>query len=275
MHPFIISKMKQIFLIGFVLLVRISYAASVDTITISSKALHQDTRVVIVLPYSYSVNKQNRYPVVYLLHGYSGNYANWITRVPEIAQYADQYQIILVCPDGKNSWYINSRVEKGADYESYISSELVNYIDSAYRTISSSNKRAICGLSMGGHGAIYLAIKHQDIFTAAGSMSGVLDLAPYKNKYGFEHIIGDTTLASISRYSDIHLANTIGDSLSLIIDCGISDPFIGDNRHMHERLIALKIPHDYIERNGGHNWPYWRNAIAYQLLFFKKHFSRE
>lgn len=275
MHPFIISKMKQIFLIGFVLLVRISYAASVDTITISSKVLQQDTRVVIVLPYSYSANKQNRYPVVYLLHGYSGNYANWITRVPEIAQYADQYQMILVCPDGKNSWYINSRVENGADYESYISSELVNYIDSAYRTISSSNKRAICGLSMGGHGAIYLAIKHQDIFTAAGSMSGVLDLAPYKNKYGFEHIIGDTTLASISRYSDIHLANTIGDSLSLIIDCGISDPFIGDNRLMHERLIALKIPHDYIERNGGHNWPYWRNAIAYQLLFFKKHFSRE
>lgn len=264
--------MKQLFLFLFLSAIQFSFAASVDTITIHSKILGQDSKAVIVLPYSYSKYEANRYPVVYLLHGYTGDYANWIKRVPQIKQYADQFQLILVCPDGKNSWYFDSKVDPGSRYESYITKELVPFVDATYRTNNTKDQRAICGLSMGGHGALYLAIRHQDIFSAAGSMSGVLDLIPFKNGYGLSNIIGDTSVAVVEQYSDIYLANQIDSSLALIIDCGISDPFIEVNRQMHQKLMSLKIAHDYTERNGGHTWPYWRNAIEYQLLFFYKKF---
>lgn len=265
-------SMKNSILFLLLITFKFSFSASVDTITVHSKSLMQDSKAVVVLPYSYSKNTANRYPVVYLLHGYTGDYTNWITRVPQIKQYADQFQLILVCPDGKNSWYIDSRSTSGSNYESYITKDIIPFVDSAYRTNSNRMQRAICGLSMGGHGALYLAMKHQDIFSAAGSMSGVLDLLPWKSKYGIEDIVGDTSSAVISRYSDLYIVDKSDTTLALTIECGISDPFIDANRRMHERLMELKIDHDYTERDGGHNWPYWRNAIAYQLLFFHKKF---
>lgn len=251
-----------------------AFAATVDTITIYSQAMNKDSKAVVVLPYSYTQNEANTFPVVYLLHGYSGDYANWIKKVPKIKQYADQFQLIIVCPDAQNSWYIDSKHINSSVYETYIGTEIPKFIDSAYRTIPERDSRAICGLSMGGHGALYLGIRHQDIFGAAGSMSGVLDLAPWRSKYGIENIIGDTTISVINGYSVINLIKNTKISIPLIIDCGISDPFIEANRRTHEQLILEKIPHDYTERFGGHTWDYWSNAIGYQLLFFRKFFEK-
>jgi S-formylglutathione hydrolase FrmB len=61
--------------------------------------------------------------------------------------------------------------------------------------------------------------------------------------------------------------------LAIIFDCGISDPFIETNRQLNSELLQLKIPHDYIERSGTHNWEYWSNSIGYQLLFFHNYFN--
>lgn len=61
--------------------------------------------------------------------------------------------------------------------------------------------------------------------------------------------------------------------VALIIDCGVNDPFIEPNRRLHQELLHLKIPHDYIERDGGHSWVYWRKSIGFQLLFFHQYFS--
>lgn len=264
--------MKNFIFLAFLIFTRNLFAATADTVTIQSRVLGAASKAVVILPYSYQKSDLNRYPVVYLLHGYSGNYSNWLTKAPDVKQYADQYQLIIVCPDGKNSWYIDSKNITGSNYESYVAGELIPFIDASYRTHTERSQRAICGLSMGGHGALYLAIRHQDVFCAAGSMSGVLDLIPWKNSYGITQIIGDSTVDTIARYSDLYLAGQIKAGLSLIIDCGISDPFIGANRRMHEKLMALKIPHDYIERDGGHSWPYWRNALEYQMVFFHKRF---
>lgn len=259
---------------AFLLLPFCSKAARVDTLTIASKALGTTTKCVVIFPNGYDLDSVDRFPVVYLLHGYSGDYANWVARVPQIKDYADKYQLIIVCPDGKNSWYIDSKDVPNSNYESYVAEELPRFIDSSYRTHSNKNFRAICGLSMGGHGALFLAIRHQDVFGAAGSMSGVLDLVPGKNKYGIEKMIGDTSSAAIANYSFLQLSEKIKITFPLIIDCGVHDPFIDVNRHTHETLLAENIPHTYIERDGTHNWDYWRNAIEYHLLFLKKVFEK-
>ena len=167
-------------------------AASVDTVNIYSAAMHKSSKCVVILPDSYK-DKKASFPVVYLLHGYSGNYSDWIKLVPGIKNYADEFQLIIVCPDGHyNSWYLDSPVDSTIKYETNISSEVPHFIDSAFHTIASRNERAIAGLSMGGQGALSLAWKHADFFGAAGSMSGVQDLSPWKNKYELTEVLGDT-----------------------------------------------------------------------------------
>lgn len=264
------SIMRHWFFIIFILSCIPAFAATVDTITIHSRSLGEPTKVVVILPEGYQ-QPGKKFPVVYMLHGYTGNYSNWITRVPEIAELADRYQIILVCADGKNSWYID---RPGSMYESYVGQELPGYIDSSYRTLASREYRAITGLSMGGHGAMYLAKRHKDIFGAVGSMSGVLDLLPFKDGYSIQDLVGDTASAQVAKYSNLQLANPSDSVLSIIIDCGGDDKFISVNRAMHQRLLSLGVKHDYTERPGGHSWTYWRTAIQYQLLFFHLHFSQ-
>jgi S-formylglutathione hydrolase FrmB len=250
------------------------YAASVDTVTIFSRAMHISKKCVVILPDSYQ-NQNNSFPVLYLLHGYSGDYANWIQKVPEIKNYADQFQMIIVCPDGDyNSWYVDSPVDTTRKYDTYIAIEVPNFIDSAYSTLADRKYRAISGLSMGGHGALSLAWKHPEIFGAAGSMSGVQNLVPWKTKYELANILGDSNTDSIfSAYSVVNLVRKLPANIpALIVDCGVDDPFIETNRQLHRELLQLKVPHDYIERNGSHTWEYWKNSIGYHSMFFHKFF---
>ena len=161
-------------------------------------------------------------------------------------------------------------------YETYIAREVPAFIDSAYYTIRHRRGRVITGLSMGGHGALYLAMKHPGVFGAAGSMSGGVDLRSSKNKFDISKRIGDTVryAANWKKYSVLGVVEQyrLKDSLALIIDCGVSDFFYPDNRKLHQKMLELKIPHDYIERPGNHSWNYWANAVEFQLLFFRKFF---
>ncbi len=251
-------------------------AATVDTVSVFSKAMQKSWKCVVIVPDSYQ-QKADRFPVVYLLHGYSGKYSNWIQKVPEIKNYADKFQLMIVCPDGNyDSWYINSPVDNSNQFDTYISDEVPHFIDSAYRTLSNRDYRAITGLSMGGHGALSVAWKHSEFFSAAGSMSGVMDLSPYKGKYDIVKYFGDTlNNQNFYTYSVVNLVKKApAQTISVIFDCGVSDAFIESNRQLHKELLQLKIPHDYIERAGTHNWDYWSNAVGYQLMFFHKYFLK-
>jgi S-formylglutathione hydrolase FrmB len=154
--------------------------------------------------------------------------------------------------------------------------DVVNFIDKNYRTIGDKNHRAITGLSMGGHGALFLALRHPGIFGAAGSMSGVVDLKECKNRFDISKRIGDTILHA-KEWHDLTVINLIenytGTGVKIIFDCGDKDIFIDGNRRLHQKMLQLKIPHEYIERPGEHNWQYWSNAIPFQLLFFQRFFK--
>ena len=252
-------------------------AAVVDTVSIYSKAMGISKKCVLIIPGKKKKTKHH-YPTLYLLHGWSGRYDNWITKVPGLKEYADQYKMIIVCPDGDySSWYVDSPVDPSMRYETYISTEVPEYIDRYYPTIKDRKARAITGLSMGGHGALMIALKHHDFFSAAGSMSGVVDLNSSRTKYDIFKRIGDTITHADNwkNYSVINLIDQYRpDSLDMIIDCGDADVFFPYNRKLHDKMLTKKIPHDYIERPGGHNWQYWGNAIQYQMLFFREHFDR-
>jgi len=251
------------------------FAGTVDTVSIYSNSMHTYINAVVIKPDSYKKRK-NSFPVVYLLHGYSGNYSNWITKVPELNKYADTYQTLIICPDGAfSSWYFDSPIDTAYRYETYIATEVVKFIDKNYRTIADKNHRAITGLSMGGHGALFLALRHAAVFGAAGSMSGGVDLSESRSRFDIIKRIGDTILQA-KNWHDLSVINVIENytttALKIIFDCGDRDIFIEGNRRLHQKMQQLKIKHEYIERPGEHNWQYWSNAIPFQLLFFQRFF---
>jgi S-formylglutathione hydrolase FrmB len=214
---------------------------------------------------------------VYLLHGFGGRYSDWVKQDPEIQKLSDEHQLIIVCPDGAySSWYFDSPVDLTMHYETNLSTEIPAYIDSIYNTIKDRKGRAITGLSMGGHGGLFLGFRHANLFGACGSMSGALDVSRITKNYDVEKRLGDTTINK-QRYNDWSVINVIekypADSLAIVMDCGTEDYIIDMSRRTHAKMLQLKIPHDYIERPGKHDWNYWRKSLKYQLLFFKEYFK--
>lgn len=271
--------MKFLLTISLLLSILTTQAATLDTLDIFSNAMQKHVRCLVILPIGYAENTDSL-PVLYLLHGWSGNFAGWLTDAPQLRQHADTYNIILVCPDGGyDSWYLDSPVDSTVRYETHVSREVVSFIDAHYRTRRERRSRAITGLSMGGHGALMLASRHPDLFGAAGSMSGGLDLRPWKkNDWDLRGVLGDP-----KKYWEFWKANSVVNMVSalktadvrLIIDCGLGDFFLPTNREMHCRLLNACIPHEYTERPGEHNAAYWGNAIDFQIVFFHKFFVRQ
>ena len=252
------------------------HAATVDTVNIYSKAMKKDIKCVVIKP-TIDQDKPIPLPVVYLLHGWSGKYSNWITKVPELKRYADEYSLMIVCPDGDYaSWYFDSPIDPSMQYETYISKEVPEYIDAHYPTIKDRRARAITGLSMGGHGGLFLGFRHADTFGGSGSMSGGVELHS-SARFDITKLLGDSTRQpdNWKKYSVMTVVeNYPKDSLAIIIDCGTEDFFYPINHELHEKMLKLKIPHDYIERPGKHDWFYWGNAVKYQLMFFRSYFDK-
>ena len=252
-------------------------AATVDTVSIFSNAMKKAYKAVVIKPDGYADNNK-RFETVYLLHGHSGNFSNWIKLVPVLKTHADQFQLIIVCPDGnRDSWYFNSPIVDSIRFETYIAEEVPAYVDANYKSIAHRDARAITGLSMGGHGGLFLAMRHAGQFAACGSMSGAL-LVEYiaDTKYGIDKVLGPLS-TNKQTYIEHSVMNELqrfpSDSLAIIMDCGVDDFVIEMNRMVHKKMVSLNIPHDYIERPGKHNWEYWRSAVGFQLLYFRQFFD--
>ena len=268
--------MKRYTFLLILLFTSLSHAAKVDTLAIPSAAMGKTYNAAVALPDSYSKGKK-KYPVLYLLHGAYGHFRDWLNSTPDkntVKRLADQYSIIIVMPEGEQfSFYLDSPTNKGSQFETYITSEVVTMIDKTYRTVADRKGRVIAGLSMGGHGAMYLAAKHPDLYSAVGSMSGALDMGNIINDdwvKNLEPVFGPQRLPQevYASYSVMNMVNKIkANGLPIIMDIGVDDFLIDSNRELHRRLVYAKVPHDYIERPGAHTWEYWQDALPFQVLF--------
>lgn len=252
---------------------QVKKTAIVDTILIDSKFIPAGTTKVVVAVPDDSIGKT--YPVVYLLHGFAGDYSDWTNRAPRVKDVAQEKGIILVMPDGYDSWYWDSPLKPEMKMESYITQQLVPYIDEHYPTIPDAKHRAITGLSMGGQGAMWLGLRHPDLFGSIATMSGGVDIVQFPDRWHIRQHLGeyrDNPQAWQAR-SIVNLAETIEPTgQNILIDCGVDDYFADVNKHLHQVLLQRGIPHDYTERPGKHSWDYWRNSVLYHLLFFSEAF---
>ena len=259
-------------------IVGISIDSLVRRVAIPSLAMDKIYNANIILPENYFLDSTlQSYPVVYLLHGYSGNYAHWYEKAPIIASLASKYDMIIVTPEGGYaSWYLDSPIDSSSQFFTYISREVPGYIDEHFRTYTDGRYRGITGFSMGGHGALSIALKLPNWFGVVGSMSGAVDVRSIREDYEIDKLLGEYEADSLlwAKHSVVVMSSEpTPKTPRILIDCGVDDIVIEMNRLLHQTMLDSKIPHTYIERPGEHTWLYWEDAIEFQLKYFDKVFK--
>ena len=264
---------------AYLLLLVLSCAAyaqssSVQTIQFQSKLVNTTLSYNVILPPDYRTSSATRYPVLYLLHGFGGHYSDWVTRT-NVADYAAQYRLIVVTPEGNNGWYTDSASTATDKYESYILKELIPDVQKRFRTIESRYGRGIAGLSMGGYGALKFGLKSPGTFVFAGSLSGALAVPSWtEDDYQNLKSIRDSAFSAFGPLgSEARKANDIFEivrSLSsarvaslpyVYLDCGTEDILVADNNRFAALLREKKIAHEFRELPGDHSWPYWNQQV--------------
>ena len=221
-----------------------------------SNALGKSVAVNIILP---EANFKGRFPVFYLLHGRGDDHSIWVRRTSI-----------------ERGFYVDA--VEGFAYESAIVRDLILYIDGTFNTVAERDGRCIGGLSMGGYGALRLALRFPETFCSANSHSGALEFghspvewANPDDKAELERIIGTNPCGG--EFDLFALAEKL-DAASrpaLQIDCGTEDFLIEENRAFHNHLNACGVAHEYAEYSGAHNWEYWDAHIQDALRFHARH----
>ena len=237
-----------------------------DTITIWSEANQVYISSIVIHPDQSSTVPHS---VVYLLHGAGGSYTYWSDEMDNLDTLSSTNGVIMVLVDAQgNSWYFDSPVNSSLRMETYVSQELLPYIDSAYHTYDMPQGRAIMGLSMGGHGALFLALRHQELFGWAGSMAGGVDFSTFNNHWDIPSLLGPfkKNKKRWKEYTVNHHAATLESiEVQLMIDCGEDDFFLEGNNALHDILTERGIEHRYNTYPGGHSASYWTARLPEQL----------
>ncbi len=258
---------------------------SVQDEKLSSKLMGRDMPYRIILPARYlTENSSERFPVVYLLHGLTGHFSNWTDKT-RIARLVGSANFIIVTPEGEDGWYTDSATKPTDKYDSYIIKELIPEIDKKFRTIADREHRAIAGLSMGGYGAIKFGLKYPEMFMLAGSFSGAIGAATITEKEvpgaigkSIDAIFGPAD-GEIRKANDpfdlIRLATQekIKKFPFLYVDCGTEDFLLRNNRDFVALLLEKKVPHEYRQLPGAHNWTYWDAQVQEFLELAARRFG--
>lgn len=244
------------------------------TEVLKSRLMAREMPYRVILPTKYDARGEEgrRFPVLYLLHGLTGHFDNW-TSLSSVEKHAADLNLIIVTPEGGNGWYTDALSKQNENYESYIIKELIPEIDRKYRTLDRRDQRAIAGLSMGGYGAVKFGLKYPEMFKIAGSFSGALGAASITEKQ-FPGAIGKTIDSIFGpAEGEIRKANDpfdiirrstpekIGSFPFLYVDCGTEDFLLQNNRDFAALLLEKRIPHEYRQLPGAHNWTYWDKQI--------------
>ena len=263
-------RLFQGFLLSLVFCICALANGRVETVRFQSKLVNATLPYNVILPTDYETSKTTRYPVLYLLHGLMGHYSDWIAR-SNVADYAAEYRMIVVMPEGNDSWYTDSATNK---YETYILKELIADVQQRYRTIEARYGRSIAGLSMGGYGAIKFGLKSPVTFVFAASMSGVFSVTRLTEKE-----TPDSWVESLKLFgavdSETRRANDLFDMLEKVtparvaslpyfyFDCGTEDSLLifRSNRELAALMFERKIPHEFRQLPGDHSWAYWDRQV--------------
>ena len=269
--PLNIRNMRlKIYLIPWILFFgHAALSAQEEMVIYSPDYLKANDTVWILKPTHFDPTE--KYPVVFMLHGHGGNFRSYFAD-GRFRDVADRYGFILVAPDGfRDCWYIDAPKPNEKQFESFFFRELLPELERRYPI--DTNNRFITGISMGGHGAMWLFLQHPDSFRSAGSCSGVLELRFSGNRDGsLTRILGDYAEGANTHFRDYscihHLENIAGKDKYICFDCGTEDYLYEAAKLFRERCDALKIKARSIFSPGKHNGSYFEDAFRAHFDFF-------
>ncbi len=220
------------------------------------------------------------FPVYYLLHGLSDDHTTWQRRT-RIEWYVRELPLIVVMPDGFRGFYTNH--ENGHAYATYMAEELPAFIERNFPAVGDRAGRCVGGLSMGGYGALRLALGYPTRYVSANSHSGALAFGRRPNRADsplaqaeFELIVGTNPAGGPHDLHALAAAGLESRTLPHIrIDCGTEDFLLEDNREFAAELARLGVPHQYEEFPGSHSWDYWDLHVREALAFHARHLGIE
>lgn len=209
------------------------------------------------------------FPVFYLLHGLSDDHTIWLRRT-RIESYVEGLPLIVVMPDGYRGFYAD-HVE-GPAYGRQMIEDVIGFVERTLPAVGKRSGRCVGGLSMGGYGALRLALAHPDLFVSANSHSGALYPARSRmreNNVEFARIFGTGRPRTAHHLEALALKirRSRGSLPKLRFDCGTEDFLLQQNRTFHAFLQKLKIEHEYAEFPGSHEWGYWDLHVREALRF--------
>ena len=246
-----------------------------------SKALKKVTNVNVILPEVHKTaegigHPGDTYKTLYLLHGLSGDHTSWLQKT-SIARYATEYGIAVVMPDVGRSWYTNTAY--GENYFTFVAEELPAVCRSYFKGMSDKREdNYVAGLSMGGYGAMKIALTYPDRYCGCVTLSGALDITRKNRPRNLTEwrALFDYNLQDFDQllnnehdvYGLVRKNHAAGLPFpKLFIWCGTEDDLIHNNRSMRDLLTELGIEHCYKESEGTHSWQWWDLHIQAGLKY--------
>jgi putative tributyrin esterase len=253
--------------------------------SVPSKILGEPVDYCADLPANYN-STQKRYPTLYFLHGLFENYHAWDENggkdvLDGLLKQGKIGPFIVILPDGDNTFYVNS-CDGRVRYEDFFVQELIPFVDRTYRTIRDRRARGISGVSMGGYGALHLAMRHPDIFGSVSAQSAALipkfpNPLPATGRWGFYARVLEKPFGNPlnERYFDENNPLTLAEhpeqfrGLKIYFDVGIDDRYGFEKgaELLNQILDEHNFPHTFVLRQGNHGWSYEQKYLQYSLIF--------
>ncbi len=286
--------MKKLTFTGIiVLIVIIAQAQSgkvFDNLSMTSKILKGERKYAIYLPPDYETS-QRSYPVLYLLHGAGDDQTGWI-QFGEVLRITDNAikegkatPMIIVMPDANTGQrgYFNS-ITGDWQYEDFFFEEFLPFVETTYRIKGEKRYRAVAGLSMGGGGSFMYALRHPELFSSACPLSAYVgpltldDVRQMVERRGIKNASDQQMKTYFEQHNAINLVNNIPKeqtkAVRWYIDCGDDDFLYEGNSLVHIAMRKKDIPHEFLIRDGGHSWTYWRESLPAVLSFISDAFHQ-
>jgi S-formylglutathione hydrolase FrmB len=241
-----------------------------------SHALERNMLYRVYLPAG--LPSEQRLPVVYLLHGGGDDYRSWSNN-SAVADYARD-GLILVMPDGDESYYMNEAEAPRKRFKDYITRDLIADVESRFPARRDRSARAIIGVSMGGFAAIEYALTEPGLFVFAGALSPSIDV-PFR-RYTFRRIgqwwkfrtifgpLGSQTRASMNPSKIIWTADPASTPY-IYLTAGEQEPLLGPNKQFEALLRQHGFAHEFHTKPGGHAWNEWNSQVPGCFASMKLH----
>ena len=208
-----------------------------------------------------------KFPVMYLLHGAYGDYTDW-PRLSSVEKYAQEHKLAVVMPSASNSFYQNMTF--GSNYLTYISEELPRFVEKMFPVSKKREYTFTAGLSMGGYGALRVALERPDKFSAAISLSGAIDYTEVMR------VLREGTIKGPSVWEELYASGRMTEDTDadlfllakrhidaktplprLFISCGVDDFVYPANQSGTKKFAVLDLDMTYEQHPGIHDWDYW------------------